>query len=498
MGIAPTRPPVTGLDDLGNEARMIATPWSRLVRGIGLGQHPVDFDARAAERIRTAFTLIDARVSDANAYHRFSRLMAGLALDVADPGTSLDRTETERRLHDVLDAVRSVEDPYWRVMAGCILLDSVAKLGLGLSLVSNEQVDVPAEILATADQIEPNRIQDENRGSHGDYERLSASTAILLAHGQLGIKDRLVAGPRNFVVEGLALLERIPGPFFRGRGGSMLLSAVSLLGFEDYSLDGGRDHLREVLDYLDRADELGMPPAFPQPMTEAFGRIYPLLTTLNAVAMTGRDEYLTHGRDRLAEARDLFGAITPAERTHMGLYYVIALHNLSRVHDQLPSLDHFVETIVGTWRTIDPGDNFFLNGIAYPYMIQTAMVTGRTDLVTDEMLDRVIDSYPDLQGNDIDRTNRPYPFGYLVNVLGELDAVDRLFEPRDRYHGRSAFEWVAAHLSPDAAEEGSRLHILDHALIGYALRQRGREAAEPDVFRNFRFGPTEHPASAVL
>jgi hypothetical protein len=466
-------PPVGGLGDLGGESRAIATPWSRLVRGIGLGQYPVPFDPRAADRIRTAFALIGERVTDANAYHRFSRLMAGLALDVADPGISLGRAETVRRLDDVLDAVRDVKDPYWQVMAGCILLDGAAKLGLELPPVPEGAPDVPAELVATVDDIAPDQIRDENQGRHGDYERLSASTAVLLAHGQLGIQGRLVTGPRNFVREALDLLERIPGPFFRGRGGSMLLTVTSLLGFEDLALDGGRDHVREVLDYLDRADGLGLPPAFPQPMTEAFGRIYPLLTMLNAIAATGRAEYLTHGRDRLAEARDLFGAISPAERTHMGLYYIVALHNLGRLGEAPASLDHLVEEIVGTWRSLDPGDNFFLNGIAYPYMIQTAMVTGRTDLVTGEMLDRVVDSYPDLERNEIDRTNRPYPFGYLLNVLGELDAADRLFEPRDRYAGRSAFEWVAEHLSPDADEEGSRLHILDHALIGYALRQRG-------------------------
>ncbi|MBL0887397.1 hypothetical protein [Myceligenerans indicum] len=487
MRTASTKPPVAGLDDLGNESRVIATPWSRLVRGIGLGQYPAAFDPQAADRIRTAFALIGNRVTDANSYHRFSRLMAGFVLDVTDPRVALDRRETERHVTEVLNAVRSVKDPYWRVMAGCILLDGVAKLGLDLSLVSGDGIDVPAEIVSMADDIEPDRIRDENQGRHGDYERLSAGTAILLSHGQLGISDRLVTGPRNFVLESLDLLDRIPGPFFRGRGGSMLLSATSLLGYDELALDGDRDRLRDVLDYLDRADELRLPPAFPQAMTESFGRIYPLLTMLNAIAVTGRAEYLTHGRDRLGEARDLFEAISPAERTHMGLYYLVALHNLGRTHEELPSLDHFVEEIVGTWRSVDPGDNFFLNGIAYPYMIQTAMVTGRTDLVTDDMLDRVVDSYPDLERNEIDRVNRPYPFGYLVNVLGELDALDRLFEPRDRYAGRSAFEWVATQLSPDATAEGSRLHILDHALIGYALRQRGADSTDPGMFRDFTF-----------
>jgi len=487
MGSASVTPPVSGLGDLNNESRLIATPWSRMVRGIGLGQYAVDFDPRAAAHIRAGFDMIAVKVSDSNAYHRFCRLMADFALAVSDPRVRLDRDDVERRLGVLLEAVRAVPNPYWRLMAGCVLLDGFAKLGLDRTPLLTGRRDVPTEVLATADEIEPNGIEDENQGNHGDYERLSAYSAVLLAYGRLGLQDRLVSGPRDYIREALGLLDRIPAPFFRGRGGSMLFSAISLLGYDAIALDGERDHLRDVLEYLDRVDELRLPPAFPQPMTEAFGKVYPLLTMLNAVAATGRAEYLTHGRDRLAQARELVDALAPAERTHMGLYYIVALHNLGRLHEQLPSLDGFVEGIVGQWRGLDPGDNYFLNGIAYPYMIQTAMMTGRMDLVSEEMLNRVVDSYPDYERHHEDRVNRPYPFAYLVNILGELGAADRLFEGRARYDGDSPFSWVAAHLSPDAEEEGSRLHMLGHALVSYALRQRGRNAAPGEVFANFKF-----------
>ena len=38
------RPPVSGLDSLSQESRIVATPWSRIVRGVGLGQHPIGYD----------------------------------------------------------------------------------------------------------------------------------------------------------------------------------------------------------------------------------------------------------------------------------------------------------------------------------------------------------------------------------------------------------------------------------------------------------------------
>ena len=43
----------------------------------------------------------------------------------------------------------------------------------------------------------------------------------------------------------------------------------------------------------------------------------------------------------------------------------------------------------------------------------------------------------------------------------------------------SAVEWVVSRISPDGRDEGNRLFMLDHALINWALRQRGLGAPEP-------------------
>ena len=45
------------------------------------------------------------------------------------------------------------------------------------------------------------------------------------------------------------------------------------------------------------------------------------------------------------------------------------------------------------------------------------------------------------------------------------------------YGGRSAAEWVVGRLSPGGREE-TRLYMLDHALISYALRMRGADRAD--------------------
>ncbi|HEX5406795.1 MAG TPA: hypothetical protein VFX16_31355 [Pseudonocardiaceae bacterium] len=486
MTIVTADVPVTGLADLTNESRMIATPWSRMVRGIGLGQYPVDYDHLMAERIRATFDRLATKVPDADAYTAFSGLLADFILNVADPGAGLSRADMERALDRMWGALRAERNPYHRLTAGCILLDAFAKLDIDRGLLIDGETDVPAEILAILDQIEPDRIQDENHGRHGHYERLAASTAVFLAFGQLGIEDRLI-GERNHVVAALHLLDKIPAPFFRGRGGSMLLSAICVLGYERFIFDGDRDYLQETLDYLDRADEVKNPPSFPQPMSDDFPKIYPLLTMLNAIAMSGRAQYLTYRRDRLAEARQLLTAITPVERTHMGLYYLVALYNLGRLREQVPDVDAFVDDVVGQWGQVDPGSDFFLNGIAYPYLIETAMVTGRTDLITDTMLDRLLDSFPDLDRTSEGQANRPYPLSYVVTMLGEIGVADRLFAPRARYGGMSPLNWAIDHLSADAVGEGSRLYMLDHAMVSYALRLRGANRKETELFRKFRF-----------
>ena len=478
-------PPVSGLGDLSTESRMIATPWSRLVRGIGLGQYPVDYDPAVAERIRHVFALLADKVSAGHAYTRFSSLLADLVLRAADPAEELTRADAEASLIAITEALRAEQNPYFQLTAACILLDAFAKLGLDRTLLTDGGRDLPGEALAALDRIEPDRIKDENQGRHGDYERLSASTAVFLALGQAGFADRLIS-PRNHVREALALLDRIPAPFFRGRGGAMLLSVVSLLGHDGLALDDGHDRLAEVLDYLDHADEVNLPPAFPQPLSPAFAKIYPLLTTLNAVAMSGRARYLEHGRDRLAEAKDLMARISPVERTHMSLYYLVALHNLGRLDDQIPDLDAFVEELLGQAARIEPGANYFLNGISYSYLIETAMVTGRTDLLTDELLDRLADCFPDLDRTDEDRVNRPYPMSYALTMLGEVGAADRFFLPRPRYAGAPALDWAIARLSAGARDE-PRLYMLDHALINYALRLRGAGAPETELFGHFRF-----------
>lgn len=468
------------------ESRMIATPWSRMLRGIGLGQYAIDYDPTVAGHIRDTFDRLAAKVSPSDRYTAACRELAIFTLRVnssCDDRAWIDQAA----VRPLLEAVRSVPNPYYRATVGSILMDAFAKLRLDLSLLVNDEADFPAEVLGMLDEIAPDRIADENQGRHGEYERVSACCTVFLALGQLGLRDRLVTAERNHVIEALNLLERIPVPYFCGRAGGMLLSVIALLGYTEHVFDGDRDYMQEILEYLTRADEVGNWPAFPNPMPTPWKKVYPLLTMLNAIAMSGRPEYLTRPIDALLEASALMGQIPWTTRVHMSQYYVIALYNLGHLADQLPDLDAFMRQVVAALDIIDPGENYSPRGNAYPYIIELSMMTGRMDLIPDVVLERLADSLHDLDRTEDDRANRAFPVSYVVNILGEIGASDLVFAPRDRYDGDSALGWFVANLSEGAKEEGDRISMIDHALVSYAMRMRGSDARETELFESFTF-----------
>lgn len=487
MSPLPRALPVSGLNELSTESRMIATPWSRMLRGIGLGQYPIDYDRVVAGHIRATFDQLVTRVSEPDTYTRFCRDLADFILKVADPDS--DRSWIEAAVGPLLESVRSVPNPYYRAVAGSILMDAFAKLNL--TMLVGDGVDFPAEVLSMLDEITPDQIPDENQGRHGEYERVSACCAVFLAIGELGLRERLVTPERNHIVEALSLLERIPIPYFCGRSGGMLMSVIALLGYTEHIFDGDRDYMKEVLEYLTRADEVGNWPAFPNPMPTPWKKIYPLLTMLNAIAMCGREEYLTQPVDALAEAKNLLSQIPWNTRVHMAQYYVIALRNLGRLTEELPDLDSFMEDVAAVLDIVDPGENYSPRGNAYPYIIELSMMTGRMDLIPDEALERMVDSFPDLSGPE-DRANRAFPVSYVLNILGEIGAEELIFTPRDRYEGRSAIAWVVDDLSEGALEEGDRISMIDHSLVSYALRLRGSAADETELFKKFVFPDFGH------
>lgn len=471
MSLYSVNPPIFSLDDLSEESRIIATPWSRMVRGIGLGQNPVGYESTADRLITRSINLLYAKVGEADSYTNFSFVLVNAILSVVRSG--LKKGYNNFDIFKVITAFRKIENPYFRAIAGTIILDSIAKLNIN-NHMENIINDLACEILKAVDEIQPDAIHDENQGRHGDYERVSAYTAVFFSFRRIGISHLLNHDGRDRVLEALSSLKNVPTPFFCGRGGSMLIASIALIGREDAIED---NYIVEyIFGGMDRVEESQLYPAFPSPMSIAFIKIYPLLTMLNAISTLNKSElYLQLGRDRLEEADILMNKLSPVECTHMALYYVMGLMNLGLLDKHLPDINSFVEKVVGYWSDINPGSDYFLSGIAYAYIVQLAYFTGRADLISDNMIDRMVGAFRDLESTSENRANRPYPFSYALNVLAELGLGEVFHTPHPAYDNQEPYDWVIEHLSDGGREESGRLYMLNHALISWALRLREPE-----------------------
>lgn len=478
---------IRALGRLNNENRIITTPWSRIVRGLGMGQYPVPFCETLSGWIQDAFDELKAKTESQNNYTHFSSLLCDFICLLIQPGKALKPRDRLDYISNILFLINNEADPYRRIMQYTITIDALAKLNINLFDVLEKSVDLPGLLFNTVQQIKSDGIQDENSGKHGDYEKLSAYTSVFFALASCGKAHLAITRRQNHVENALGLLNNIPSPFFRGRGGSMLFSAISVLGLQPVLKEALSDAVLHTLDYLDRADAIGINPSFPQPMSAAFVKVYPLLTMLNAIAVTGERRALNFRQDRLRQARDLLEALTPVEQTHMGLYYIMAVYNLGLIEQEQYDVDALVETLAETAMNIDPSENYFLHGIACSYVLETALITGRKDLITDRLTSRLAESFATMDKCVEDEINRPYPFAYALTMLGEAGLARKMFEPSPRYGNQSAASWTIANLTQVKDGADGRLYMLNHALINLMLRMRGQDRSAEKAYGNVVF-----------
>ncbi len=475
------------LSYLDNESRLITTPWSRIVRGLGLGQYPMKYSEAISQWIQNTFDELKNKTDAANNYVTFSSLLCDFICLLIKPNQKISEKDKLSYISNILYLISNEIDPYRRIMQYSITIDALAKLNINLFTLLQNSIDLPNLLFNTVNQIKSNRIKDENSGKHGDYEKLSAYTSVFFALAVCDKADSAITVIQNHILDALKTLENIPSPFFRGRGGSMLFSAISLLGYSKVLYTHGRDYIAETLDYLDNADTIGINPSFPQSMSPAFVNVYPLLTMLNAIASTGHTELLNYRQDRIRQANTLMDALTPVERTHMGLYYIIAIYNLGRLDQEKKRVDALVEDLLNTANHIDPSENYFLHGIAYSYIFETLTILGKQSRIPDQIIQALADSFSRMDKSLEDEINRPYPFAYALTMLSEVGHADKLFTPSECYGYQSATRWVIDHLT--LVEDGAdgRLYMLNHALINLMLRMRGNNFPAPRVYRDFSF-----------
>nr|WP_168455046.1 hypothetical protein [Acinetobacter larvae]APD77623.1 hypothetical protein BFG52_16605 [Acinetobacter larvae] len=483
---------INALENLDNENRLVTTPWSRIVRGLGLGQYPMNFSKTISGWIQDAFDELKEKTEYKNSYVNFSSRLCDLIYLLVKPNQILRDSDRQIYIFDVLSLINNEPDPYHKIMQYSITIDALAKLNINLFDLMENFIDLPDLLFKNINAIKSSSIENENSGKHGNYEKLSAYTSIFFALASCDKKDVAVSYGKDYIDDALKTLENIPSPFLRGRGGSMLFCAISLLGYSKVLFSNGRDYITEMLDYLDDTDLININPSFPQEMTPDFIKIYPLLTLLNAIAATRHYEALNYKQDRILQVNVILEALTPIERTHMGLYYVMALYNLGLIVKEEKNVNKLINELIHTATNIDPSDNYFLTGIANSYVIETSIILGKKNLITEDLVKTLVNSFLSMNKNFDDEINRPYPIAYALTILGEAGHIDKLFTPSVHYGNKSAISWMINNLVQIGDNTDNKLYMFNNALINLMLRMRGKDFPVLDVYKKFSFKPNEN------
>lgn len=468
---------------LSNESRAFASPWMRIVRGTALGQHPIDFNPQIADNLRLAVNALTQKVADTNYYHKFSAALTELILDTNSAHQK--PINIEQTTKTLLDFMIKIDNPYNRVVASAILLDTYGKLHLDLNTLVDAKFNLIHDALIVATQI-----KREESGGKGDYEQLTALATLFTAAAQNGLADQLVHQGVDYIQYALNLIENIPDAFYRGRGAAMLFTSIALLDAKDYVDGQGRDYVKEVLSYLDENfDRPGEEPKFKKKLA------YPLFTMLNAIALLQKPECLNYQRDWIANAKWAEYQFDGGGFIEMGQYYLMALYNLGKLSETVPNVDNFFQEAFEKAKSASFSSALF-ETMNLTYQLETPWMFGYPQYITDALIERQINTLQEYTENNRGYLNNAYGLSYTLTSLSEIGASHRLFEPNDRFDHQAPFTWVINHFTEGAEEEAKiTLPYLYNAMINLALRMRGSGARESAATESTQFlGDLRHEA----
>jgi len=468
------------LNHLSNESRAFTSPWMRIVRGFALGQHPMDYNPDAADKIKSAIEILDNKVPSSNKYNTFSNLLTTFILDVNNQGIALSQEVINGKLVDIINVLRGIDDPFLRVDASSVLFGVFVKLGLDKSLLVTEKYNLIEESLEALEKI---RIADDQKGS---YEKLVSCANLFLSIGELGEK-RYLTRDKDYIKEALDLTDRIPAVFFRGRGAAALFSVLGVLGYKDYIFGKERNYMAELFDYFDekfaKADETAV---F---WEDIYDNTYPLLTMLNVIAVLDAPEYLTYKRDWLKEAQVFMSKILPDDGMNQNQYYLMALYNLGKLDEYIPDVEKYFKDAVDSYvkhGQVHQEQERLWVSMDDSYAVETAWLWNLTESIPDSIFDRMVNNFVTYRKGE-PYLNAAYGLSYVFTMLGEAGKLDLLFESNSNYEGLAPFQWVVRNFSEDGESEKITLPYLGHALINLALRMRGQDKGEVELLTDVKF-----------
>ncbi|PIW59881.1 MAG: hypothetical protein COW13_04200, partial [Candidatus Omnitrophica bacterium CG12_big_fil_rev_8_21_14_0_65_50_5] len=269
--------------------------------------------------------------------------------------------------------------------------------------------------------------------------------------------------------------------------GAALMSALGVSGFKDLIVDGRRDHLKSLLEYLDQ--RLDQPQKRGRLRPTAFQSTYPIFTLLNTIAILGEEDYLTHRRDWVQQARLFYARLTPRAKANQAEYYLMALYNLGLLDQEVADSPDFVRNLVEDYEQFEatqtPQDPLFVNSDD-AYIAETAWLFGVSDSVPAWIKLRLINHFREFSPDEKTLT-AAWGAAYVFTAMDQLDVADILFMPNSAYDGKTPLGWTIENFSENAENEASSLPLLNHALLSSALRMRGDDKSVTDIFSDFKF-----------
>ncbi|HEY1305919.1 MAG TPA: hypothetical protein VGF24_20330 [Vicinamibacterales bacterium] len=461
-----------GIENLTRETRVLFSPWSRYVRGVGLGQHPMNFDPRLASGIEEIVAILEKR-APSNPFSAFAGKLTSLILATNTYYDPLPADRATMTLVEIVEGLSAIEDRFLHATACTILVEACVAQGWDVGVLTRPRFDVVRILLDEIRQIRFHEVTDTH-GEKGPYERLQMYVNLFVALGKLGRVDALTQAGSHHVREALDLMSEVPSHYYRGRGGAMVIAMASVLGFDDVVCSDRRDYLKELLAYYDEKFGVAIP----------WDDTYPLMITLNTIAILRKPEYLTYRRDWLAEAARLFRSLPAKQLFPMGQYYFVALHNLGLLSDVFPDLEGAIRELAmqyAGYTKADPLDYSMYDS----YTIETAWLFADLSVIPALIMRRAASIFKTFDSEEPYR-NAAYGGSYVLSACAETGLAGRLFEPSDDYDGEAPFLWTVRRFGRPVLD-GRSLPYLNHALINLALRMRGEPERDGPLFRSVRF-----------
>ena len=448
------------------ELAVFGTPWHWLAHGLGVGQQPEGFDPARAVRVLSISDSVNRRFESDS--HRFvDALVRAIVSHCEVPLTAAPSS--------LMEALLRLRGPYDHARACALLIESLAKI----RLPSPDEARLEAQWAAALKSVTAvSAASDSER-----YRNLHLLVNLFLAAGQAGWTNTLSSQSAHRAYQtAWRLVDSIKQPFYRTRAAAILVTVLSLLGRHDVLQHDGQDRVADLIE-LNAAEFQRVPSyRFDGVHFDRDFRLFPLLLSLSAIAVSNRFDCLHCYGDWLSTAAHEIRALNASSRASQSLFWVSAMRNLGMLSTYVRDPRSFVHETIQIYLENTDGqrpDDY----LRCTYLVHLARQLGCPDLISHRIWEIVAKSVTDIIGSDLYREN-PYASGFMIVAYALSTTNAREPGPKP---GMDLTEAVFR-IEHEPAAVATQLPRLGFSLVDAALRLRKAESAETSLFEAVHFG----------